>query len=159
MIDERIKLKLSEIYNQKELHYPLNVAMMSAWLTINFKAESVKIVDLENKSSLCDYFVVANVENNVQAASIIDGLCKNLKAFNIRSSSIEGSAESDWFLVDLGDTIVHVFLKESRDLYDLESLWRDSKSIEIPKEYYFESRDFVQEMVSTTPQDDQENYY
>lgn len=162
MIDERVKLKLSEIFEDEKLQFPLNVAMMSAWVAINFKSENVKVIDIGNKSSLCDYFLVASVENSVLASSIIDTLCTALKGFGIRSSSIEGSSESDWFLVDLGDVIVHIFLKDSRELYAIDTLWSDAETVKIPDEYYFDSKDFTFEestskVFATVP--DEENYF
>jgi ribosome-associated protein len=35
----------------------------------------------------------------------------------------EGQGDATWVLMDYGDFIVHVFLQETRDYYDLEHLW------------------------------------
>ena len=43
----------------------------------------------------------------------------------------EGKASGNWILLDFNDIIIHVFLKEDREFYDLERMWRDGKFIDV----------------------------
>jgi ribosome-associated protein len=49
---------------------------------------------------------------------------------NIFPKHIEGMSNSQWILIDYFDTLVHIFLKESREFYAIESLWIDAERIE-----------------------------
>ena len=39
------------------------------------------------------------------------------------SSGVEGQEDSEWILVDCGDVVVNIMQQETREFYDLESLW------------------------------------
>lgn len=130
-------------------------ALCAAWILAHFKGINLKIYDMENTSSLCDFNIVASVENSRQASSMTDELLYNLKKAGLSMISLEGSRESDWILLDLGDIIVHLFDDISRDVYDLDNLWREQKQVEIPQEFYFGSH---QETVAATS-DSTNNYF
>ena len=38
---------------------------------------------------------------------------------------MEGKADSKWLLVDLGSIVVHLFVKEERQVYQLDRLYAD----------------------------------
>ena len=46
-------------------------------------------------------------------------------------SHIEGYRSNTWILMDYIDVIVHVFIDETREFYDLERLWKDGEEIDI----------------------------
>jgi ribosome-associated protein len=46
--------------------------------------------------------------------------------------SIEGAASAKWILMDFGDVVVHIFLKDIREHYALEKLWGDAKQVRLP---------------------------
>ena len=43
---------------------------------------------------------------------------------------IEGYREGRWILLDFGSVVVHIFLEEERQYYDLERLWGDAERVE-----------------------------
>jgi ribosome-associated protein len=45
---------------------------------------------------------------------------------NGRPLWVEGLDDARWALLDYGDLVVHVFLDEAREFYDLEQLWGDA---------------------------------
>ena len=112
-------------------------ALASAWIIANFKGLNIKIYHTQNSSSLCDYNVIASVENTIQAKSMIGEIEKNFRHHGAEIISLEGLAESEWILLDIGDVIVHLFQETSRDTFDLDDLWKDSPQVSIPHEYYF----------------------
>ena len=87
------------------------------------KAEDIKIIDLRNKSSVADYFIISTCRSTRHADATADELLKQLKKLGIKSPSPEGRPKCDWVIVDAGSVIVHLFRKEIRDLYNLEQLW------------------------------------
>jgi len=87
------------------------------------KTENIKIVDLKNKSSIADSFVIATCRSTRHANATADELTRKLKKRGIKCPSPEGRPKCDWVIVDAGSIIVHLFRQEIRDLYSLEKLW------------------------------------
>ena len=89
----------------------------------NAKNEDIKIIDLKNKSSVADYFIISTCRSTRHADATADELIKQLKNLGIKSPSPEGRPKCDWLIVDAGSIIVHLFKKEIREIYNLEQLW------------------------------------
>ena len=87
------------------------------------KAENLKIIDLTNKSSIADSFIIATCRSNRHADSTADELIRRLKKVGIKCPNPEGRPKCDWIIVDAGSVLVHLFRQEIRDLYNLEKLW------------------------------------
>ena len=87
------------------------------------KTEDIKIVDLKNKSSIADAFMIATCRSTRHANATADELIKKLKKIGILCPNPEGIPKCDWIIVDAGSIIVHLFRQEIRDLYSLEKLW------------------------------------
>ena len=87
------------------------------------KAEDIVTIDLDGKTSIADYMVIANGRSQRQVASISDKLLERLKGQGHRSCHVEGMPQADWVLIDAGDVIVHVFRPEVRSFYKLEKMW------------------------------------
>ncbi len=96
------------------------------------KAEDIVILDLRDlQSAPCNFFVICsgNVPSHVSAIS--DGVYEAIKkATGYNPHKIEGYDNAEWILMDYFDIVVHIFQKDKRDHYRLESLWADGKRIE-----------------------------
>lgn len=88
----------------------------------DMKAEDVLVIDLEGKTSIASYMVVASGTSNRHVASISQKIEENLKASGYRST-VEGEQKADWVLIDAFDVIVHIFRPEVREFYNLEKMW------------------------------------
>ena len=85
------------------------------------------ILDLQNQSTLTDYFLICNGENSRQIGAIADSVLDDARAKGgVRAFGREGNTHTGWVLVDFGDLIVHIFAPEQRAFYDLEGLWKNS---------------------------------
>jgi ribosome-associated protein len=87
------------------------------------KAENIVSIDIQGKSSLGDYMVVASGRSHRHVAAVAENLLKVLKDAGMRAR-IEGLNSADWVLIDAGDIIVHVFRPEIRDFYGIEKMWQ-----------------------------------
>lgn len=141
MSSDYIRKEVEKIIKDEKLAFPKNLAMASAWLLGNLKGLNLKIYDVQGKSALADYFVIASATNTTQAHAMSESIMKYMSKFGYRTKSCEGQNDADWILLDLGDIIVHIFLENSRPIYDLDNLWADSENIEIPASYYFKTPD------------------
>ncbi|PYS92280.1 MAG: ribosome silencing factor [Acidobacteria bacterium] len=98
------------------------------------KASRITILDLRQIASFTEFFVIADGANQRQVQAIADEINEQLKKqAGRRPVRIEGYKSAEWVLLDYGDFVVHLFSKESRDFYDLERLWRDAGTVELPE--------------------------
>lgn len=88
------------------------------------KAENIVSIDIQGKSSLGDYMVVASGRSHRHVSAVADHLLKALKDAGLGTARVEGLSGADWVLIDSGDIIVHVFRPEVREFYNLEKMWQ-----------------------------------
>lgn len=106
-----------------------DVAQRCAGAADSKKAFDILILDLRGLTYITDYFVVCSGSNLAQLTAIADAIDRELAGSGIRSSHIEGGAESTWLLMDYGDVVVHIFDVQTRAFYALEKLWNDAPRI------------------------------
>tara|TARA_B110000971_G_C19759353_1_gene385691 strand:+ start:59 stop:409 length:351 start_codon:yes stop_codon:yes gene_type:complete len=94
------------------------------------KALDIISINLENKSSMADYMIIASGTSSRHIQALSEQVLEELKANGVQNSKIEGKESSDWKLVDGIDLIVHIFNPEKRKFYELEKIWSEI----IPKE-------------------------
>ena len=87
------------------------------------KALDVVTIDLNGKSTIADYMVIASGGSHRHVGAIADHLLSALKDLGLGRVAVEGQAQADWVLIDAGDVIVHVFRPEIRSFYNLEKMW------------------------------------
>ena len=87
------------------------------------KAENIVSIDIQGKSSLGDYMVVASGRSHRHVGAVADHLLKALKEAGMHAR-VEGLSGADWVLIDAGDIIVHVFRPEVREFYNIEEMWQ-----------------------------------
>lgn len=86
------------------------------------KAQQVVSIDLENKSSISDYLVIASGSSSRQVGALAEYIYREMKQLGLKPT-IEGMPQCDWVLVDAGDVIIHMFRPEVRAFYNLEKMW------------------------------------
>lgn len=98
------------------------------------KGHDVSVVDLsEIESAAAQRFVICQGTSTQHVAAIADSVREYLLEHSrIKPYNYEGYTNSSWIVIDYGDTMVHVFLPETRSLYDLEGLWNDAVITQIP---------------------------
>ena len=109
--------------NSKEL------ARMACEALEDKKALDVKIIDIEQVSTLADYFIIASGTNRNQVQAMADNVEEVLGRAGYEPKQIEGYQTGNWILMDYRDIVIHVFDEENRLFYDLERMWRDGKEI------------------------------
>ena len=81
------------------------------------------MIDLKNKTSIADFFIIASCRSSRHADATADEITRKLKKIGIKCPSPAGRPLCDWVIVDVGEVIVHLFRPEIRELYSLEKLW------------------------------------
>ena len=111
--------------NSKEL------ARMACEALEDKKALDVKIIDIEQVSTLADYFIIASGTNRNQVQAMADNVEEVLGRAGYEPKQIEGYQTGNWILMDYRDIVIHVFDEENRLFYDLERIWRDGKTVSV----------------------------
>jgi ribosome-associated protein len=90
------------------------------------KGERTIILRVGPVLTVTEYFVVTSAPNKRLVRTIADEVEQRVRAMGGPSPlSVEGLQDPSWVLLDYGDWLVHVFLEETREFYDLERLWTD----------------------------------
>lgn len=87
------------------------------------KAEDIVSINLEGKTAIADYMVVANGRSQRHVGAVADHLLRRIKEAGYGTARVEGLAQADWVLIDGGDVVVHIFRPEVREFYKLEKMW------------------------------------
>mgnify|MGYP002522127634 FL=1 len=107
------------------------ITLKAAKILNDKKLEEIKILDLEDITSLSDFFILATASSSPQMKAGADAIYKELKEEGILPySENENTSESLWHLSDYGFLVIHIFTKEGREYYDLDKLWLEAKEIE-----------------------------
>lgn len=89
------------------------------------KVEDLTLLDMRTISPLMDYMVIGTLSNS----RLLDATSQYLKQYldenGMSYYPISKAADSGWVLVDAKDVVIHLFLQEQRQLYNLEKLWSD----------------------------------
>ena len=89
----------------------------------------VVALDMSGVPLTMEAFLLVTAENRIQARAIADHVEETAKKIGFRKHHIEGYDEGSWILIDYVDLVVHIFLPETREYYDLEMLWSDVPGI------------------------------
>lgn len=98
------------------------------------KAQDVVIMELNDLTDITDYFLVASGTSERHVRTIADSVEAGMKERGVKPYSLEGNRDGRWVIIDYQNVIVHIFLEQLRDLYDLESLWIEAKKFRIENE-------------------------
>ena len=91
------------------------------------KAEDVVVLDLRGLAGFTDFFVIATASSERRRATIVDTVERRVRErVGRKPMHLEGYPAAGWLLADYVDFVVHVFSRESRELYQLEKLWGDA---------------------------------
>ncbi|QAR31167.1 ribosome silencing factor [Ornithobacterium rhinotracheale] len=102
----------------------------------DLKGEDITVLDLrEIENAVCDYFVVCTGNSNTQVSAIANSIERTVrKESKERPISVEGKENAMWVLLDYASVVVHVFQRNVREYYDIESMWGDAKTINVQPE-------------------------
>jgi ribosome-associated protein len=101
------------------------LARAAARLTLTKRGEDVVLLDLSGVDAVCDYFVIATGQSEVQVKAIADAVEEGMSKHGRKPWHVEGYEARRWILLDYVDFVVHVFHVRAREYYLLDRLWGD----------------------------------
>ena len=101
------------------------------------KGFGITVIDMSRlETAPARKFIVCEGKSTSQVAAIADNIREKIREeLNIKPYNYDGYRNSQWIVIDYGDIMVHVFLPDIRNYYNLEDLWSDAAITEIPDLY------------------------
>ena len=112
----------------------LELAKILSLAALDKKAENLIVLDVREKSSFTDYFVIMSGRSTRHVQGLAEAVDSAVSKKRIKDANTEGLAEGLWVLLDYEDVVVHIFYRDVREFYDLEGLWHDVPRIDIEAE-------------------------
>lgn len=110
---------------------PLELVYAITKILDDKKAVDLNAIRTAEQTIISDYFIVATGTSSTHVKSLSEDLEFELKQqHGVMPRGIEGRA-SGWILLDYGTVLVHVFMKEQREYYNIERLWEDAEKVEL----------------------------
>ncbi|MDI9469000.1 MAG: ribosome silencing factor [Bacillota bacterium] len=99
------------------------LAETAAAILAAHKGIDIETIDVSERTSLADYFVIASGTSQIHVKALVDYVEEELGEAGVHPRSVEGADARRWVLLDYGDVVVHILHPEEREYYDLEKLW------------------------------------
>ena len=112
---------------------PDQIAGIAAKALDDKKAKDIKVLRTTEQTVLADYFVICTGTSAPHLRAISENIQKEAREKMDIRGKIDGTPESNWIIVDMGDVMIHIFTPESRMTYQLEDLWGDAVRIDAVK--------------------------
>ena len=109
----------------KEVAYEVTKALDSK------KGMDIKLLRINEISSLADYFLICTGTSNTHVKTLCDYAEYAMEQLGEPLLGREGHRGNAWELLDYGSVVIHVFTDEARKFYDLERLWADAEQVDL----------------------------
>ncbi len=98
------------------------------------KGKNICTIHLKGVSgAICDYFVICEGNSPTQVAALADSIDNTVKKNTGENPlRVHGQQLAEWIAMDYGNIIIHIFLPEHRNFYNIDNLWEDARSERIP---------------------------
>ena len=94
------------------------------------KGNDIQVIKIEELTIVADYFVIATANSNTHVRALADEVEYQLEEVGVPTEHVEGRA-TGWVLLEYPGVVVHVFLEEVRNYYNLERLWEDGAKLDV----------------------------
>ena len=109
----------------------LDLARLIAGIADAEHGSDVLVLEVGDVLGVTEYFVIVSASNRRLVRTLVDEIEMQTRELTGRSPlRSEGVREQQWVLVDYGDVVVHVFLAEIREFYEIERLYTDVPKID-----------------------------
>jgi ribosome-associated protein len=109
------------------------IALAAAQAGLEKKALNVQIIDVTGKVDYADFLVLMTGQSDRHVTTLAEAVDEQLGRLGSSAISVEGLPAARWVLIDAVDVVIHVFVEETRSLYDLDGLWLDAGRVPLPE--------------------------
>ena len=109
----------------------LDLARVIAAIADAEHGSDVVVLEVGDVLGVTEYFVIVGASNRRLVRTLVDEIEGQTREQTGRSPMrSEGVRENQWVLVDYGDVVVHIFLAEVREFYEIERLYTDVPKVD-----------------------------
>ncbi len=123
-------MNLNEEIVSLENASPLDVARAIETFLDNKKGRDIKILHVEDVTSIADYFVVCTATSNTHVKALSGEVEYQLERRGVNAYHIEGRDNNSWVVLDYCNVLVHIFNREAREFYNLDKLYENTTAVE-----------------------------
>jgi ribosome-associated protein len=98
----------------------------------DLKAVDIRTLDVRGLTTITDYMLIATGTSNRHVSALAHNVLDMARESGRKPVGVEGLAEGEWVLCNLGGVIVHVMQAQARAHYQLERLWDLSPQEMVP---------------------------
>jgi ribosome-associated protein len=92
------------------------------------QTENIVSINVSDHCVFTDFFIIGQCRSSRHLLTVCDALMGWAKSQKYPLRVQGRNEDTSWIVLDLGDSFVHLFLEDSRKMFDLESLWSARKS-------------------------------
>ncbi len=92
-------------------------------------AKNIEIIPVADKTVVTDCFVICNATSTTHVKALADEVETALSLCGVKPYHTDGIAGGEWYVLDYGTVIVHIFVKSAREFYKLDRLWKDKSTV------------------------------
>ena len=89
------------------------------------KGRDIKVLHVEDKTVIAEYFVVCTGNSSTQIKALAGEVEYQIDRRGLQPYGVEGRDNNTWLLLDYSNVIVHIFSREAREFYNLDKLYAD----------------------------------
>ena len=89
------------------------------------KGHDIKVLHVEDKTVIAEYFVLCTGNSNTQIKALAGEVEYKIGLRGLEPYGTEGRDNNSWMILDYSNVIVHIFSREARDFYNLDKLYAD----------------------------------
>ena len=104
---------------------PAELAEAIALFLDNKRGREIKIINMNGKTDICDYMVLATGTSNTHVQTLGGEVEYEMSRRGIEPLHTEGRDGNTWMVLDYAHVMVHVFTRENREFYNLDKLYGD----------------------------------
>jgi len=103
--------------------------LIAGWL-YEKQAEDIVILDVATISSVTDMTIIVSARGVKHAQALADAMLDMAAEHKVEFLGMEGRKTGEWILLDFNDVLIHVFLNELREFYNVEGMWSEARRVD-----------------------------
>jgi ribosome-associated protein len=117
------------------------------------KGMEAVIIEVTKFCSFADFFILCSGGSHRHVTALAQHVEETLAQAGVKPLGVEGREEGQWVLMDYNTLVIHIFMQERREFYNLEDLWSEVPKTQIDADSHAPTTTSSQEPLSNADSD------